>query len=279
MSYTKRAFTLIELLVVIAIIAILAAILFPVFASAKQAAKGAASLSNVKQIALGSLMYSGDSNDMAVPHGYWDDGNTAVVYFNGVLYTPWAALLVPYMKNTDLLNDPLTTPVAIAAGWGANAWRSINSKYGYNYTTLSPVYNEVAPQWPVRPVSMTSVGRPADVVMFGGTGAGWLFYGVRTLISTGAIDAPDCNSITQYCFQNWGVGGNISSATGGNIVEGAQTGWNSLRIANQHNMAFVDGHVKRMTPSAAAAGTNFYMNMASGDLVVNNASIYRWNLQ
>jgi prepilin-type N-terminal cleavage/methylation domain-containing protein len=59
----KRAFTLIELLVVIAIIAILAAILFPVFAQAKTAAKKTADLSNMKQSALGTVMYSADSDD------------------------------------------------------------------------------------------------------------------------------------------------------------------------------------------------------------------------
>src|ERR1700753_3913756 len=59
-----RAFTLIELLVVIAIIAILAAILFPVFAQAKAAAKASACLSNTKQLGIGMVMYSTDSDDI-----------------------------------------------------------------------------------------------------------------------------------------------------------------------------------------------------------------------
>jgi prepilin-type N-terminal cleavage/methylation domain-containing protein/prepilin-type processing-associated H-X9-DG protein len=59
----RKAFTLIELLVVIAIIAILAAILFPVFAQAKAAAKKTATLSNVKQSSLGQIMYAGDNDD------------------------------------------------------------------------------------------------------------------------------------------------------------------------------------------------------------------------
>ena len=62
---TQRGFTLIELLVVIAIIAILAAILFPVFAQAKAAAKRSADLSNVKQITLGVIQYEGDNDDVA----------------------------------------------------------------------------------------------------------------------------------------------------------------------------------------------------------------------
>jgi prepilin-type N-terminal cleavage/methylation domain-containing protein len=60
---TSAAFTLIELLVVIAIIAILAAILFPVFAAAKEAAKKTACLSNTKQIGLATILYIGDSDD------------------------------------------------------------------------------------------------------------------------------------------------------------------------------------------------------------------------
>jgi prepilin-type N-terminal cleavage/methylation domain-containing protein len=62
----NRAFTLIELLVVIAIIAILAAILFPVFAQAKAAAKKSSCLSNTKQMTLATIMYGGDYDDMMV---------------------------------------------------------------------------------------------------------------------------------------------------------------------------------------------------------------------
>ncbi len=67
-SSIQRAFTLIELLVVIAIIAILAAILFPVFAQAKSAAKTIATVSNLKQIGLASVMYANDNDSMMHPH-------------------------------------------------------------------------------------------------------------------------------------------------------------------------------------------------------------------
>src|ERR1700678_2312447 len=66
----KHAFTLIELLVVIAIIAILAAILFPVFAQAKAAAKKTSCLSNMKQVGLATMMYAND-NDDDCPIAYW----------------------------------------------------------------------------------------------------------------------------------------------------------------------------------------------------------------
>ncbi|MCW5942247.1 MAG: prepilin-type N-terminal cleavage/methylation domain-containing protein [Fimbriimonadaceae bacterium] len=89
----RRAFTLIELLVVIAIIAILAAILFPVFASAKTAAKKTSSLSNIKQLALGSIMYMGD----------YDDTFAMSEYDSGDNYMNWATLVHPYIKNGTMV--------------------------------------------------------------------------------------------------------------------------------------------------------------------------------
>jgi len=91
----KRAFTLIELLVVIAIIAILAAILFPVFARAKAAAKVTSSLSGLKQIAIGLQIYSADYDDMAV-HDY------------GTPYLgedTWVGDIYPYVKNRSIFFD------------------------------------------------------------------------------------------------------------------------------------------------------------------------------
>ena len=70
---TPKGFTLIELLVVIAIIVILAAILFPVFAQAKAAAKNTQDLSNVRQIGMSSVLYMTDADDRYVPIGSWDD--------------------------------------------------------------------------------------------------------------------------------------------------------------------------------------------------------------
>ena len=101
-SEMKRGFTLIELLVVIAIIAILAAILFPVFARAREKARQTSCLSNAKQLTLAAHMYASDYDDMIVPRsvGHWTFP---------AAYHRWFQLLPPYLKNTQVLSCPSQT--------------------------------------------------------------------------------------------------------------------------------------------------------------------------
>lgn len=112
----RRAFTLIELLVVIAIIAILAAILFPVFAQAKAAAKKASCLSNQRQLGQALMMYIGEN----------DDTYPFVALYLGANYTKpylhWSGALMPYTKSNDIWVCPgakfkmtKETPTDIAA--------------------------------------------------------------------------------------------------------------------------------------------------------------------
>jgi prepilin-type N-terminal cleavage/methylation domain-containing protein len=99
MTHRKQtAFTLIELLVVIAIIAILAAILFPVFAQAKAAAKSTACLSNLKQVATSGLIYSADYDDVVHPHELYQA--------SPLIDSGYYIYLEPYMKNKQLIFDP-----------------------------------------------------------------------------------------------------------------------------------------------------------------------------
>lgn len=124
---SRRGFTLIELLVVIAIIAILAAILFPVFAQAREKARATACLSNDKQIGSALMMYSQDF-DETLPA--WNQG----VLPGGPGCCPtamyWDALLLPYVKNAN--------PAANQRG---GVWRCPSSPNTDNYRTMG--YSQV----------------------------------------------------------------------------------------------------------------------------------------
>jgi prepilin-type N-terminal cleavage/methylation domain-containing protein/prepilin-type processing-associated H-X9-DG protein len=107
---SRKAFTLIELLVVIAIIAILAAILFPVFAQAREQARKTNCLSNTKQIGLAAMMYAQDYDEILAETGYTGVcSRPGVCEFNdgawsGVL--SWPLAIIPYKKNFQILVCP-----------------------------------------------------------------------------------------------------------------------------------------------------------------------------
>jgi prepilin-type N-terminal cleavage/methylation domain-containing protein/prepilin-type processing-associated H-X9-DG protein len=103
---SKRAFTLIELLVVIAIIAILAAILFPVFAQAREKARTASCGSNTRQLGLAIRMYVQDY-DERFPFGGWLPTNTGVGGPDGTW--EWQNTTAPYIKNKQLYRCPSTS--------------------------------------------------------------------------------------------------------------------------------------------------------------------------
>ena len=126
----RRGFTLIELLVVIAIIAILAAILFPVFAKAREKARQTSCLSNVKEIELASHMYAQDYDGVHVAYGRY----YAHVGFTGnpLNWSSCMEQLNPYIKNTQIWVCP-SHPI-IAAYMDCCTRQSEYWSYGINHT-------------------------------------------------------------------------------------------------------------------------------------------------
>ena len=112
----RKGFTLIELLVVIAIIAILAAILFPVFAQAREKARQTGCLSNVKQIGLGVQMYLQDYDEYVPRNAFADPPRVAEgAHFTNCSSPRWMDVMQPYVKNTQLHNCP-SDPFAPISG-------------------------------------------------------------------------------------------------------------------------------------------------------------------
>jgi prepilin-type N-terminal cleavage/methylation domain-containing protein/prepilin-type processing-associated H-X9-DG protein len=176
-----QAFTLIELLVVIAIIAILAAILFPVFAQAKAAAKKTACLSDTKQVGLGTIMYAGDYDDheplmqQGGPPGFVasPDGPAPTVlfvfWFGGVgldlnnpsvgwKIVPTQGMLYPYMKNQAIMACPsATTPRDLDGG----IQHAFNLGYGVNFNVVGAPPDLGGTGSP----SMTDMAAPAETIL------------------------------------------------------------------------------------------------------------------
>ena len=172
----KKAFTLIELLVVIAIIAILAAILFPVFAQAKLAAKKTQAISNVKNIGTAHMLYVGDYDDVSPKLGgaYYrpQDGQLQGIDIEDQLY--------PYIKNTQIWIDPsrndidtgcdplrFDEPGCRLAGYGYN-WGPIMRRGGgmLGRQVADPI--NPATNW-IPGLNMTSIDSPAQMFAYGET--------------------------------------------------------------------------------------------------------------
>lgn len=152
----RRGFTLIELLVVIAIIAILAAILFPVFAQAREAARKTQCLSNTKQVGTAVMMYVQDYDETFAPNKYLY-GTTLYSYYD---------LHVPYMKNDGVFMCPSDPKRPLLSQWLAGCSlpltpsRDIRFSYNGNYC----LFNDGTASRPVW--SMAALPRPAETAVF-----------------------------------------------------------------------------------------------------------------
>jgi prepilin-type N-terminal cleavage/methylation domain-containing protein/prepilin-type processing-associated H-X9-DG protein len=223
----RRGFTLIELLVVIAIIAVLAAILFPVFAQAREKARQASCLSNVKQIGVGAMMYAQDYDE---------------TFMVGANNTPggnfrWYRDIAPYIKNNVIRNCPSNTRRVVRDG----SW----TNYGIN-VSISPWGD-----WK-RPVSLAEINAPAGLVLASDTG-----QFSNTLMGDSAarndplkwmahhIDATDWLLMGPYVWPGMPYGGHPYRADCGITTDNRCR--RPLPIHNGGpNVLFADGHAKWM---------------------------------
>ncbi|MDR3709040.1 MAG: DUF1559 domain-containing protein [Capsulimonadaceae bacterium] len=235
-------FTLIELLVVIAIIAILAAILFPVFATAREKARQSTCASNLKQIGLGYVQYYQDYDEVS-PSVVYNNGGPVPVITLGFLLNPYVKSLTVWRCPSDTNMKAYTdTSIPINATFN-------NTSYGYNmyfmaeampnaYTSSqpgnSPALNPV-------PTPISKLLTPAqDGVVFGAWGDNWGPGSSWLLDNVGAFESrvEGCPTATTYATA---VGHN----NGGNVV-------------------YADGHVKWLASSVLL--NNFNRESACGSV-------------
>ncbi len=241
----KKAFTLIELLVVIAIIAILAAILFPVFARARENARRSSCQSNLKQIALGIKQYTQDY-DEKFPYAACVNASTGSI--GGGPADPnapvgWAQSIQPYVKSTQLLQcpsdtlpqnpDPKGGPNA-TLGLGGHSDYAINQELSNsNFATSISSPGTPKPDYTKGGINEAAVERSSVSIL--------ITEGIGSLSGSSAAyhfnGSQPGTTMNQFSPDQSGVGG---LANGGLV--------NSSNIYNRHlngtNFAFVDGHVK-----------------------------------
>jgi prepilin-type N-terminal cleavage/methylation domain-containing protein/prepilin-type processing-associated H-X9-DG protein len=277
----RKGFTLIELLVVIAIIAILAAILFPVFAKAREKARQTTCLSNLKQIGLATLQYNQDYDEFFYAHRYTTGSNPLSASYpqiNGdaAVKTFWCTLLQPYTKSYDVFKCPSNPSAWVGAandgvqcggsaknttvGCGGIGYGGENS-YGHNDMYLSPA-GAYATNGVPQSISLAGVPRPASTIMV--TDA--TYYGVAcdvanqsgvasAFASHYSNGAPGASSpeatfasnqggqYTQYWMNIGNANWSWKQYGNGNYY---QTAGNDIKSRHTEfiNCQFVDGHVK-----------------------------------
>ncbi len=220
----RKGFTLIELLVVIAIIAILAAILFPVFAQARDKARQAACTSNLKQLGNALMMYLQDYDETfhkgagMVSTGEYGFGPDSRV--DG--WTNWAWFYGPYIKNVGVFDCP-TSPDTSANLTGPN-WGN-DGNYGYNYSGLTR--DEGATGQPATPPrGLAELEFPAETFVFFDCGDVQVRAGANDY--SGLLEELDVNLTCDPPSGRW-------------------TKYDkecAFRHATRANMVYADGHVK-----------------------------------
>jgi prepilin-type N-terminal cleavage/methylation domain-containing protein/prepilin-type processing-associated H-X9-DG protein len=206
----RKGFTLIELLVVIAIIAILAAILFPVFAQAREKARQATCTSNLMQIGTACMMYEQDNDEYWVPYSVQTGPST---------YVPFYTTLNPYIK----------LPVTQSRG---GVWNCPSNIASAQYTSTT------APQHTYVPSTLRNLGTGCDDTPISNAGCT-----TDSKVSSPASTIAMVESGTDW--DSW----DFEVAESG-LWSGGPTPWMFAGHAGHSNYLFADGHVKALTPMA-----------------------------
>jgi prepilin-type N-terminal cleavage/methylation domain-containing protein/prepilin-type processing-associated H-X9-DG protein len=261
----QSGFTLIELLVVIAIIAILAAILFPVFAQAREKARQASCLSNEKQIGLALLMYVQDYDEqfpVGSKLGFLNGAGTVNPYAEGV---GWAGQVYPYTKSAQILKCPDDSTSNVNASGGVAALYPASYLYNRNIA-LNPA--DASFSAAATTVALAEVkGVQANVIAADEIGAGYKNPGVFSaagegliyLANTGIGTGPQAVSANTVLYDTGTTGGYSCTGTGkpepvcalfdpANTYAGRHSGGSIYFLA--------DGHAKYFQPGAVSPGSN-----------------------
>jgi len=213
----QRGFTLIELLVVIAIIAILAAILFPVFARAREAARKTQCTSNMRQLATGIALYLTDYDQRYPMAGWWDQGNLSAGQ-------DWQNTIYPYVKNANLFWCPSSSDIH----QNPTDWNRTSTDYLINNNINSGRAGGAE----------SGITAPADFVMLIEGHNDWGGAQCITPFSNGAVANNDIN-----CREYSTYGGQGSLVSSGLWAADTRV-WGCPRHNDTINVAFSDGHVK-----------------------------------
>jgi prepilin-type processing-associated H-X9-DG protein/prepilin-type N-terminal cleavage/methylation domain-containing protein len=260
------AFALIELLVVIAIIAILAAILFPVFAQAREKARQTSCLSNIKQLGIAVLMYAQDSDEMYPVHAYWEgDWDTAAGKGNY-----WQGRVLPYIKNLQVFRCPSDAGTSAGTVDGSDAGARVsyafNSLVGTDQTQgeMRGIIMSV-PAWAVSSIPgqpVAAVTRPAESIMLAEQHTGDVASNVERWWWGESSNSTPVNSMIFQTMVDakfegvpplWGGMPGPNGARTEATADSRKFGWGkSGAISTPHsgmsNFLFADGHAKSMKP-------------------------------
>lgn len=220
----RRAFTLIELLVVIAIIAVLAAILFPVFARARENARRSSCASNLKQIGLGILQYTQDY-----------DAHFPVVRNTTTPKCNWGQQIYPYVKSVQLFVCPSNTSVKGPSG---------------NYQMGSNLLGD--PNFPVIPASYAMNDRMGNSFAHSTPESAVFSPAQKVMIAEAAVwdNAGVATPTPYYAYWSWGSTGDPYELYFENFGFAGHLG--------TANYLFLDGHVKALKPSMTVSPVNMY---------------------